>query len=948
MGMNGTTHQHRRNSSIAVAILLTLGAVAVNAFGAGSKDDLIASPRAGERVTGKTSIWLNLPDHNGLEIRVKLNGRDISNAFNIRRRNSPANGRMRTVQSAVLSEEDGLRPGRNLVVAHLKNPGHKPDYEHHYFDWSPKQLRMAAAAGAPDYPPAVGVVVPVPATGGAVIQIGGQAIQASSCTTSMQVLVLDRSSLAQLDYQCFNDATGLKNYLSAQDNTRLVLASTTESHVAPPGLDTTPIGGTNYSSTAPTLYPYGYMILGAGKAKPGQATENYYVETTPQAPFQYAPMLQGIFLHDNHNYYAFHPSDMAPFTVSPRDPSRGKSMVVIYNITYTNPPQTWGAGGFWLLTLDRMNLHPTDSNWNGGTPCDYFANINDGTCGQFFPTGATETSVAYPAMSDLASAITSATQNPRNLLILVSVDTPLQYPASATLANAITKLGGSEYALQQVYQGSQSYTLISSTDPAYAQALTGQAIESTSVHSQQKQTGYVRGLFKRGQNSLFGPVTFAHESAQQVASGKGRVFELEPLLWQQPVAWPLTDTPGHIAAYQALSNMVINRVLTNPSGDHLNDIRYYYYGSQGAKFGQYQLNPGDYPYPSNAQGFTTSDWNDAVQQIRTELGYLGQVQTFLGPEWVGGIMTGSGTPMVLGMFQAAANLSETELRTVNDQVKVNVPSIYNLAIAGLELVGDFFDPASVLGDALTLASQTGVFDDDTSSLPGTEYAILTNVASLAANAQTYALNVENAYNMMTQAIYCDWGKLSYIGKATVDTSSPWYQTSKTVPQGLVDAFNLAAKKYTYIQALPKMYKKDAWLNQQASSLQAIGSWKLDTCDNKTGSCEYRCTSFYATRAVPADATRIYTALSDSTTGDNSVHDVYVLSTPIANNSSTFVSQSYPSDQLMTLLTGSGSNDFNIPVDVLFAPNSPVQNQSGPIYSNVEPVCYSIGSMKKVP
>ena len=414
-----------------------------------------------------------------------------------------------------------------------------------------------------------------------------------------------------------------------------------------------------------------------------------------------------------------------------------------------------------------------------------------------------------------------------------------------------------------------------------------------------------------------------------------------------PQAWPLTDTPGHIAAYQALSYKIVNNVLTNPSGDHLNDIRYYYYGSEGPRFGEYKVEATDYPYPGGSPGFSATEWTDAINQIKTELGYLGQVQSFLGPDWVGGIMSAGSTPMVLSMFQAAGNLAETELSASQAQVKVNTSAFLNLAIAGLERAGDFFDPASVLGDALTLAAQTSAFGDDTQSLPGAEYSAISSATALAGKAETYAVNVQNGYNMMVQAIYCDWGKLSYIGQRVVDTSSPWYQTSKTIPQELVDAFDTAAKKSTYIQALPTLLQKDAWLDQQATSPSQIGSWKLGECNEKTGKCQYTCKSYYATRSIPANVQAVYGTLNDSTTGDNTIHDLYILSQPIKGQGSDYVSQVYPSDTLMTMLTGSGEGDFNLPLDSLLSSSSLLKNQSGPAYSNLG-VCYNIGGTKFVP
>jgi hypothetical protein len=398
-----------------------------------SKESLIAAPSAGQRLNGKINIWLNLPDDPSIRFEVKLNERDISDAFTPRRRKSSApNGKVRAVQGDSLSAHDGLRNGRNLLAARLYIFGKAPQSEHFYFDGSQERLLGAPSADAGKYPPAVGFVVPVPGKSGPVVIIGGNAIQTSNCTTALQVLVLDRSELTQKDYRCFDDSASLKSYLALRTSAELVVVTTTDGQTAPGGLNTTAIGGTDYSSTSGTLYPNGYMIIGAGQTKAGQATENYYVQSRAADPLQYAPFMAGLMLHDNNNYYAFHSSAMASFTVSPNDPSRAKSTIQINSQVYTNPTPSDGIGGFWLLTLDRTLLQPTDSSWGGGTLCVYSSGMNDGTCGKFFPTGSADTSVSFPAMASLAQALTGASQSPRNLLLLTTVGPkPLAYLPTA-------------------------------------------------------------------------------------------------------------------------------------------------------------------------------------------------------------------------------------------------------------------------------------------------------------------------------------------------------------------------------------------------------------------------------------------------------------------------------------------------------------------------------------
>lgn len=305
-------------ASFCLAMSSTVGFAADSQLAAKkSKDSVIAAPTAGQRLSGKMHVWINIPDDQSTRFEVKLNGKDISDAFTLKRRKSSApNGRTRTVQSDALTAHDGMRTGRNLLTARVLMAGKAPKRNSSISNgrssrcWAPLpsvpcNIRRPWVSSCRVRPR------------GPVVKIGADGIQTSNCDSALQVLVLDRSELTQKDYQCFDESASLKTYLAARSNAELVVVTTMEGRTAPAGLNTSAIGGNDYSATPATLSPSGYMIIGAGQTKAGQATENYYVETTAAAPFQYAPYLTGILLHDNNNYYAFHPSEMATFTVSP-------------------------------------------------------------------------------------------------------------------------------------------------------------------------------------------------------------------------------------------------------------------------------------------------------------------------------------------------------------------------------------------------------------------------------------------------------------------------------------------------------------------------------------------------------------------------------------------------------------------------------------------------------
>jgi hypothetical protein len=935
----------------ALSLFFTLISLGMGADCRGQEAPQIISPAAGANLVGSFPVSLQLPDSIDIHtFRAKINGQDISELFTRESnhwRRCPIS--MHCFTSSPISSWEGLRNGSNLLIVSARTKDGSSQMGRVWFNW---------AAGLTDtptpyIPPAVGFTIPNPGGTGPMVQIGKTQLPADNfCSTAMQVLVLDRSNLTQSDYQCFNDSASLNTYLKTLNSGQLVIAGTVGSQHAPSALDTTPIGGTNYTKVSANLYPQGYFIIGVGATPSNQVYENYWVPESDQAPFGYAPFLNGLLVKDETGHYNFHPSDNPLFIVSPDDADHNNSSVVtIGNQVYTSPKQT-EAGGFWVLIVDRMLLQPVDSNWNGGSTCVYGAALNTGTCGAFFPTGASDSATAQKAMSDLTAALTNVPS--RNLVFLTSVGHPMSLTPTAELGKAVAALGGSDYLLTRLGT-TYNYVLIGSTDSGFSQALTGKAVLSSNYYTQQKQTGYVRGLLTRGLDSLLAPGPYSQESAAQNAAGNGFNYEFQQVAFAQPVDWPLTDTTGHVNAYQALSKALTNAYFQGAIG-HLDDIRFYYLGSQAATLLQKAAgqDPKTFSYPGDGQGFSSQDWTDARNQISTEINYLRQADSFLGVNGVQGAIAGNNTSLTLSIMQAAATV-KANTPAVNNQTTVSLSAaqIIKAAISFVKLgaevgVGASSDDNTSGTGILTEAFQTALsmgssLYKQAKTIPSgqsTAVVTLNDLSNVAGEAQTYTSAVLASYGTVLDNIYSDWYKLSTVGARAVDTSGSWYWPDHTYSSAMASTINNGAQRNLYLQLLPQSYKRDVWNNQPANDPTKIGSWYQTSCGGIQ--CYFQCRSVYSPYlSQHQDPWTVFPTLGSST-----AQDVVVLAGPVQNNGTTRLKESYPSDTLLTILWG--SDGLNLPKELLFSANSPFGTQVVPMYDIKMGSCYNIGGTKHVP
>ena len=112
------------------------------------------------------------------------------------------------------------------------------------------------------------------------------------------------------------DAATLKNDLAGLTRAEIVLVGTTEYHSADAGLDTTAIGGTNYSSH-PRSGPQGYAAIGVPEPHWAVHTKATSLRPTWASLTSKTRSPQGLLSLDSNSNYNFHAGNNLQFECLP-------------------------------------------------------------------------------------------------------------------------------------------------------------------------------------------------------------------------------------------------------------------------------------------------------------------------------------------------------------------------------------------------------------------------------------------------------------------------------------------------------------------------------------------------------------------------------------------------------------------------------------------------------
>jgi hypothetical protein len=831
-------------------------------------------------------------------ITAVLNGKSVSARFN----ETPCDGGTGVCLSAALSEADGMRAGKNVLYAVAKKPDGTLVSSRLRFAVSQDASKLSSArystkATALDtggitatnfLPPSVALNTTTPGgwlPGSPWFQIGGQTYPMyggdDNCSPQIYfVVVLDRQTLQEVPgtEQCVTSASALNYYLGTIPPNAIVVAGTISNATVDPGLDTTPIGGTKYLPTTPQAllaYPRGYMIIGAGGAAPGSAYENYYSLSSGQVP----TFATGTMVEDVNGNYNFQSGGAVEYTVSPNDPNYSNaSVVTLLNVGtyYRYSSFNWPGrvvfsspagqtNGYWMLKLQRDNLDFDLNCGATGNPSKLETDIQG--CGAFYPTGSSNAEVATNAYQSLAAALNAVTPNDLVFLVTVGAAAYSGNQSAFDVANtsftdgnsvqhnayyqefdpALSALGGTPETTLSLSTPGSSYSFVTCLN--CGNSLTGHSILSTSVYSQQGQTGYIHGIVQRSLNGLFWPTRASQESFAENAAGAGADFTMNLVEAQQPVEWPelsnnllsgASTVTGQVAAYHYISYELLTQYyMKGALGDYLDDIHYYFTGSNNTYIDYHTFDPVALSFPGQAGAcytwtdpvpavaldcFTQQDFSAVSQQLSSEIINLDNVLLFM----VNGstnmkdiVATGNGSA-ALALIGAAAEVEGSSLQPPPaTQLTVNYSNILNLVSnvvnVGLSLASDGIVDEDTVDEITEFGSTLSGLVSGASSVTGGLYApgakpplpspdetFQTTIAGLANSALQQQFTA--GFDTELDSILGDYGKLSAIGPLITNSNNKAFYAPNQIEQSAAVALLGQGSQRSYMMSLlPAFY-----------------------------------------------------------------------------------------------------------------------------------------------
>ena len=620
---------------------------------------------------------------------------------------------------------------------------------------------------------------------------------------SVQVLILQRQTLTperQNSRECFGTAQALTTFLKAAPRGDLVILNNFLGRMA--NIDTTAIGGTNYSgSQVDTRY---YNAIGLAGAPAGAAFESYQPNQShePRVGINALPALNGSLMLDIDTNYYFVPKDFPELKVTA---GTGDSCATVTFDGHSLRHCLWAdsQGGFWIVAIDRRLGIITDSY-------------------DFLKTNSNDPQVRKRSIDEVAALLDNYYKS-NDLVVVTTLGIPFRSSTEVNqgLWNTIFRLGGNGFVLPQLTTAGSGYALASSPDPDYVAA--NYARESTTSRSGENAT--LDLVFRRDRFNRF--VLYQDFPLQGEPAFADN--EWPKTLFAPPIGWPAW-TPAQEKAYEDLTKPSEYPVLTDALGCSRSCAPFRDWYDDGIStcsaptFLGFNLK--SLEYVENPV-YGRADFDAVTKQLGIEQGYEGRIYNLCAQ--VRDLTTNQKDTLKRQLKAVGNTINDSLLagaKTAQMQVaQLSAYSKYANVGSSIPYFGAAFSAVSAtLGAAATLIpAEDGVPGQFAYTLDQLNEQIDTEFGP------KMSLLVTTIFSNISD----DWGKLSTIGPAIGDRESPWYfcRTCTTgLPINSLPVVGLGAKRLYYNKLLPTAYSTDFFAQQTNPDPKPIVRYVLSYLD----------------------------------------------------------------------------------------------------------------------
>jgi hypothetical protein len=334
--------------------------------------------------------------------------------------------------------------------------------------------------------------------------------------------------------------------------------------------------------------------------------------------------------------------------------------------------------------------------------------------------------------------------------------------------------------------------------------------------------------------------------------------------------------------------------------------------------------PWNDPVDGQNYTFSSSDLQTEAGLLKNELGNLLQGVTFVNAvtPYITGNTSNYVTTILTAASDAAGELEQPDSASIN----LNMSNLSNLAgalfsLGALGFDEDDFPIMALASGVLWAAGSSQIVNPSPSGIPDPWSTITTQISTLTKESQNIVSNTGFAWATVQDNVFSDQNKLNAFA---YNADNGWASSNQQGYQNITPAIQASAQISFYTQLFGSINEIDSYAAYPYTSTTNPGeiyTWGIPGCYE--GSCMYTCVDVYPSN-LPQEG---WTSYPSIISGPHNL-DFYIIGGPIKNNGSDSVSEKFPTQTQLDTLFGNATGQFDLPLDMFYSANGPLQRRTG--------------------